>query len=325
VLFLPMKRVLVTGARGFVGSTLCPMLERAGYRVRAAVRTDGPTPAGASEQAVVGEVGGQTDWAPALQGVDLVIHLAARVHVMKPATAVAASYFETNARGTERLAQEAARHDVRRFVYLSSVKVNGEETRIRAYTADDVPHPRDAYGMSKWQAEQLLLQAASGKSMRPAIIRPPLVYGPGVRANFLHLLRWIDMERPLPLGGVRNSRSLVSVWTLCDLVIRALDHPAAANRTWMVSDSEDISTPELVRRLASAMGRRTRLLPVPPALLRLAGGLLGKGAEVRRLCDSLTVDVARTRAELGWSPQLSMEAALSATVSWYLSNWRPTR
>jgi nucleoside-diphosphate-sugar epimerase len=317
-----MSRVLVTGGGGFVGSVLCPMLERAGYLVRVAVRTERPIPAGVSEQAVVGEVGAQTDWTGALTDVALVIHLAAQVHDMRATAAAVAGYLETNARGTERLAQEAARQRVQRFIYLSSVKVYGKEAAQRAYTADDVPHPQDPYGVSKWQGERLLLQSASGTGMQCVIVRPPLMYGPGVRANFLRLVRWIDAERPLPLGAVRNRRSLASVWSVCDLLIRLLDHPAAANRTWMVSDGEDLSTPELVRRIASAMGRRARLLPVPPALLRLGGALTGKGAEVSRLCDSLTVDITETRAQLGWSPPVSLDEALARTVNWYRTQGR---
>jgi nucleoside-diphosphate-sugar epimerase len=317
-----MNRVLVTGAGGFVGSILCPMLESAGYLVRAAVRTERPTPAGASEQAVVGEIGAHTDWSGALPDVDLVIHLAAQVHDMRGTAAAVTGYMETNARGTERLAQRAARNRVKRFIYLSSVKVYGEEAAQRAYSANDTPHPQDPYGVSKWQGERLLVQSASGSGMQCVIVRPPLVYGPGVRANFLRLLRWVDAERPLPLGAVDNRRSLASVWTVCDLLIRLLDHPAAANRAWMVSDGEDLSTPELIRRIASAMGRRSRLLPVPLALLRLGGALSGKGAEVRRLCDSLTVDITETRTQLGWSPPLSLDEALTRTVNWYRARGR---
>jgi len=317
-----MSRVLVTGAGGFVGSVLCPLLESAGYLVRAAVRTDRPMTAGVSEQAVVGEIGAHTDWTVALPGVDLVIHLAAQVHIMRAAAEAAAGYMEANARGTERLAHEAARYRVKRFIYLSSVKVYGEGAAQRAYTANDVPHPQDPYGVSKWQGERLLLQSASGTGMQCAVVRPPLVYGPGVQANFLRLLRWIDAERLLPLGAIHNRRSLSSVWTLCDLLIRLLDHPAAANRIWMVSDGEDLSTPDLVRRIASAMGRRARLLSVPPALLRLGGALTGKGADIRRLCDSLTVDITETRAQLGWSPPLSLDEALTRTVNWYRTRGR---
>jgi len=314
-----MNRVLVTGATGFVGSTLCPLLARTGYLVRAAVRTDRPPPAGAHECVVVGDVGGRTDWRQALRGVDGVIHLAGLAHLLKDGAGATGMYLEINARGTQRLAADAASNGVRRLVYLSSVKVNGEESRGPAYSPADTPHPRDAYGASKWQGERLLAEAAAAGGMQTAVVRSPLVYGPGVRANFLRLLRWIDHERWLPFGAIRNRRSLVSVWSLCDLLICLLDHPAAAGHTWMVSDGEDISTPELVRRVARALKRRARLASVPPLLLRMCGGLLGRRAEMRALCGSLTVDIMPTRELLGWSPQLSMEEALARTVSWYRS------
>ncbi len=299
------------------------MLAQSGYAVRAALRSARPAPDGAAENVVVGDIDGTTTWTTAVAGADVVIHLAARVHVMHDGGDAARQYAATNAQGTQRLAQEAARKGVRRLVYLSSVKVNGEETTGSAYSADDVPQPQDAYGSSKWQGEQLLAQAVAGSAMQSAIVRAPLVYGPGVRANFLRLLRWVDREHWLPFGAIRNQRSLVSVWSLCDLLVRLLDHPAAPGRTWMVSDGEDVSTPELVRRIARAMGRRSRLASVPPFLLRLAGGLLGKETEVRRLCGSLTVDIEPTRALLGWSPPLSMDEALARTVSWYQSHGRP--
>jgi nucleoside-diphosphate-sugar epimerase len=308
-----MTRVLVTGASGFVGSVLCPMLTSAGYRVRAAERSAAPQ---AAERVVVGDIGGETDWAQALGGVDLVIHLAARVHLHDSPEA-ARLYFETNARGTQRLAADSVRHGVRRLVYLSSVKVNGEGTGDRAYSGTDVPEPLDDYGRSKWQGEQWLAETAAGTAMQAVIVRSPLVYGPGVRANFLRLLRWVDRGLWLPFGAVRNRRSLASVWTLCDLLVRLLDHPAGPARTWMVSDGEDCSTADLVRRIAHAMDRRARLLPVPAALLRLGAGLLGRSAEMRRLCGSLTVDVAPTRQLLGWAPPLTMDEALSRTVGWY--------
>ncbi len=314
-----MTRVLVTGAGGFVGSILCPLLAQAGYLIRVVQRLERPSPVGATERVVVGDIGAGTDWTQALRGVEMVMHLAARVHVMNDAASAAGVYLETNARGTQRLAAESARNGVRRLIYLSSVKVNGEETRDHAYSAADVPHPLDAYGRSKWQGEQFLAQTAADSGMQAVVVRSPLVYGPGVRANFLRLLRWVDRERLLPLGAIRNRRSLVSVWNLCDLLLRVLDHPAAAGRTWMVSDGCDVSTPELVRRLARAMGRRARLLPVPATLLGLAGGLFGKGAEMRRLCGSLTVDIAVTREQLNWSPPLSMDEGLAHTVSWYQS------
>lgn len=313
-----MPRVLVTGAGGFIGNTLCPVLARAGYLVRAAARTNSPIPDGVAERVVVGEIGGHTDWTQALRGVDLVIHLGARVHEMNDAAA-AGAYLETNARGTQRLAADSARNGIRRLIYLSSIKVNGEETEGHAYSVADVPRPLDAYGRSKWQGEQFLAEIAASTGMQAVVLRPPLVYGPRVRANFLRLLRWVDREWWLPFGGIRNRRSLVSVWNLCDLLLRLLEHPAGSGRTWMVSDGEDISTADLVRRIARAMGRRARLVPIPASLLRLAGGALNKQAEMRRLCGSLTVDITPTRERLGWSPPLSMDESLARTVNWYRS------
>lgn len=318
-----MTRVLVTGATGFVGQQLCAHLTRAGFLVRAALRTDRDLPACAAEKAVSGDITANTQWGTALEDVDLVVHAAARTHVLQDGAANAGLYMETNADGTQALAAESARRGIRRFIYLSSVKVNGEGDAERAYGAGDEPRPQDPYGVSKWLGEQRLWAIAANTPMQAVVVRAPLVYGPGVRANFLGLLRWIDAERPLPLGAVHNRRSLVSVWALCDLLTRLLDHPAAPDRTWMVSDGEDVSTPELVRRIARAMGRRARLLSVPTATLRLAAGLMGKGAEVRRLCDSLTVDITPTCGELGWSPPLSMDEALARTVSWYRSQRQP--
>jgi UDP-glucose 4-epimerase len=314
-----MRRVLVTGATGFIGRELCEQLARGGFRVRAALRTERAVPACIAESFVCGEIDGATQWAKALEDVDLVVHAAARTHVLHDNAANARLYLETNADGTQALAAESARRGVRRFIYLSSVKVNGEGTAQRAYGAGDEPQPQDAYGASKWLAEQRLWATVANAPMRAVVVRPPLVYGPGVRANFLRLLRWVDHERILPLAAINNRRSLVSVWTLCNLLLRVLDHPAAVDRTWMVSDGEDLSTPDLVRRIACTMGRRARLKPVPTAVLHLAGGLLAQGAEVRRLCGSLTVDITPTCKELSWSPPLSMEEALARTVSWYRS------
>lgn len=305
--------VLVTGATGFVGSVLCGALADAGYRVRAALRRPSPVPV--AETTVVGDIGAATSWHEALRGVTHVVHLAARVHMMHDTPENARLYTETNVRGTEVLAEAAARAGVARFVFLSSVKVNGEETSGRGYTAEDSPHPGDAYGISKWEAEQSLLALAT--RLPVAIVRPPLVYGPGVRANFLRLLRWVDKGVPLPLGAVRNRRSLVSVWNLADLIIAAMELPTAVGRTWMVSDNHDLSTPDLIRGIASAMNRSARLLPVPPSLLVGLASLAGKGAEAHRLCGSLAVDISRTVADLGWSPRVSLDEGLGRTVRWY--------
>ena len=310
-----MRRILLTGATGFVGRHLCARLAGAPYIVRAALRMPAAAPAGVAESAVVGSIDAQTDWGSALRDVDVVIHAAARAH--RPDDTAAEPYLEVNARGTQRLAVAAAQAGVTRFIYLSSVKVNGEGRADRPYRTDDAPHPRDVYANSKWLGEKYLWEVGSSSTVQPVVMRAPLVYGPEVKGNFLRLLRWVDEARLLPLGAVQNRRSLVSVWTLCDLLVRVLEHPAAVNRTWMVSDGEDISAPDLVRRLAHALNRPARLLSIAPSLLRLAGNLLGRGADVRRLCDSLTVDIASTRERLGWSPPLSMDEALAHTVSWY--------
>jgi UDP-glucose 4-epimerase len=314
-----MTRVLITGATGLVGQQLCQQLARSGYVVRAALRRELALPDHISEKIVCGDISGATQWGSALEKVDLVVHLAARTHVLHDTAANDQLYMQTNADGTQALAAEAARHGVRRFIFVSSVKVNGEGRAGRAYAAADEPQPQSAYATSKWLAEQRLWATVATATMRAVVVRPPLVYGPGVRANFLRLLRWVDQERLLPLAAVKNRRSLVSVWTLSDLLMRLLEHPAAVNRTWMVSDGEDLSTADLVRRIAHAMGRQPRLLSVPTALLRLTGGLLGKGAELRRLCGSLTVDIAPTRQQLSWSAPVPMEEALARTVSWYRS------
>jgi nucleoside-diphosphate-sugar epimerase len=313
-------RVLVTGANGFVGSLLCPLLAAAGYTTRAALRTGRPSPQGASEQVTIDDIGPRTDWSRALDGVDLIVHLAALAHAAHEG-ADPAPYEDINAKGTARLASAAAQYGVRRLIYLSSVKANGEE-REDPYHAEEEPRPQGPYGVSKWHAEQSLWQALSGTATQGAVVRAPLVYGPGVRANFERLLSWIDGGRPLPFAALRNRRSLVSGWTLCDLLLRLLTHSAAVGRTWMVSDGEDVSTPELVTRIARAMGRQPRLLRVPPPLLLGLGRLLGRGAQMRRLCESLTVDIAPTRRQLDWTPAMTMDEALSRTVTWYCSRER---
>jgi nucleoside-diphosphate-sugar epimerase len=314
-----MTRVLITGVTGFVGQVLCDQLSQAGYVVRAALRIDRPLAASVSEKAVTGDIGSTTDWRQALIGVDLVIHLAARAHILHDAAANSDLYMETNAHGTSRLAEAAAQAGVGRFIYLSSIKVNGEETMGRAYAASDEPRPQDAYGISKWLGEQAVMKIGAASRMETVIVRSPLVYGPNVRANFLRLMRWVDKERPLPLGAIENSRSLVCIWNLCDFLLHVSKHSAAPGRTWMVSDGHELSTPELIRRIGAAMERRVRLLPVAASLLQLIGGLLGQRAEIARLCGSLAVDITQTRRELGWSPPVTVDEAIGRTVEWYLS------
>jgi nucleoside-diphosphate-sugar epimerase len=317
-----LKRVLLTGATGFVGRSLCPILARAGYDVRAATRTADISVQGAAQHVCVGNICSDTDWHEALSDVDSVIHLAARAHLMNDPSSNLNLYTATNTEGTACLARAASHCGVRRFVFLSTIKVNGEETDGRAYTSTDEPSPQDAYGTSKWMAEKAVNEIGAHTGMEAVIVRPPLVYGPGVRANFLRMMRWVDKERPLPLGVIRNRRSLVSIWNLSDLLVQVLENPAAAHGTWMVSDGDDLSTPELIRRIAAAMHRRVRMLPVPIAALRAVGSLTGRTGEVRRLCGSLAVDISQTRAALAWSPPMSVDEGLSRTVAWYLAQSR---
>lgn len=315
-------RVLITGATGFIGRELTSAA--GSFRLRAALRS-GPVPGLAAEPVVVGEIDGRTDWTRALAGIDYIVHLAARVHVMNPTAADRAEFERTNVVGTEHLAIAAAGAGVKRFVFLSSVKVNGEMTVNRAFRADDPPRPLDDYGRSKLEAERRLLKIDAESGMRVAIIRPPLVYGPGVRANFLRLLSWAARAAPLPLASVENARSVVSVWNLCDLICSLLKRQEAIGGVFMVSDGEDISTPELIRRLASSMHRPVRLFPVPLGLLRTIGMLTGKSAEVKRLCESLAVDMSDTLAHLDWSPPVTLEQGLDLTARWYLHETRTGR
>jgi nucleoside-diphosphate-sugar epimerase len=271
---------------------------------------------------VTGDIGALTEWRRALNGVEMVVHAAARTHVLHDAAANTHRYFEVNAQGTEQLARAAAAAGVRRFIYLSSVKVNGESTSEHPYRSDDPPRPQDDYGRSKLQAEISLAQAAKGTAMEVAIVRPPLIYGPGVRANFLRLMQWVDRRRPLPFGSIHNARSLVSVWTVNDLLLKLLAHPRSVSGVWLVADGEDLATPDLIRRIGRSLEREVRLLRVPRALLLLCGGLAGKGAELARLCGSLQVDAGPTRRAFDWSPPLSVDEALQRTAAWYVREHR---
>lgn len=312
--------VLVTGANGFIGRKLCLSLEGHGYAVRAAVRepllTTGLSKA--TDVAAVGVIGTETDWSDALHGVETVVHLAARVHVLREkARNPLAEFRLVNVAGTERLARMAASAGVRRLVYVSSIKVNGERTHESPFTEADTPEPRDAYGLSKWEAEQALSKIASETGLEVVIVRPPLVYGPGVGGNFLRMMDWVNRGLPLPLGSIRNSRSLIYLGNLVDALVTCVSHPRAAGKTFLVSDGEDVSTPELIRRLAQAMERRSCLLSFPPVLLRLAGSLTGKSAEVERLLSSLRVDSSKICHELQWTPPFSMTQGLLETMAWY--------
>ena len=366
--------ILITGANGFIGRALCDKLLADGYQVRGAVRGQEKTEVGGLRSAVyaklrrardvgglraeVGDIGPETDWSEALDGIEGIVHLAARVHVMDDAAFdPLAEFRKVNTAGTLNLARQAVTAGVKRFVFISSIKVNGEGTDIRGqrsevgsqegtdvrcqravvgsqegtdvrcqrsevrkkaeggsvpYTEEDVPDPRDAYAVSKWEAEQGLMAIAEETGLEVVIIRPPLVYGPGVKANFRLLMKWVQRGVPLPLGAVHNKRSFVALDNLVSFIICCMDHPRAANEVFLISDGEDVSTTELLQKMARAFGKRPFLLPVPVGLMTFVAGLLGKRDVADRLFGSLQVDSSKARDLLGWEPVVSMDEGLRA-------------
>lgn len=324
------NKVLVTGANGFVGRATCTALADLNIPVRRAVRSLPPEASppvpwhGAhppsQEICRVGDIGESTDWSKALDGISVVVHLAAHVHVIDKSFARAVSEFHrVNTAGTEQLARAAVRAGVRRFVYLSSVGVNGRSTNGRPFTETDVPHPHDAYTMSKWAAEQKLRTIANDSALEIVIIRPPIVYGPGEPGNFVRLVQLVDSGLPLPLGAISGRRSLIYVRNLVNAIVTCAQHPGATGQTFLVSDGEDVSTLELICRIADALGRRTTLIPLPLGCLRVLGRLTGKSKQLNSLLGSLVIDSSRIRRELAWSPPCLMSDGLRATADWYLA------
>ena len=306
-------KLLLTGASGFVGGFLMREASTRSFLVRIAGRgylslTDLPE----CEQSSGFELLSDADWSQALIRVEVVIHCAARAHIMNEELAdPLAEYRKVNVVGTLNLARQAAAAGVKRFIFISSIKVNGESTAPgQRFLASDIPAPEDAYGQSKLEAEQGLLALAQETGMEVVIIRPPLVYGPGVKGNFASMIRLVDKGLPLPLGAIHNRRSLVGIDNLVDLIMRCIDHPAAANRIFLAGDGEDLSTTELLRAVGKAMGRPARLMPLPAAFLRCGATLLGKQAVAKRLLGSLQVDISQTCDDLDWKPPFTVEESL---------------
>lgn len=312
-------KVLVTGANGFVGGPLCAELLRQGGLVRAAMRSNNLL-IDCVEVVAIGSIDAQTDWAKALSGIDVVIHLAARVHVMKDTSDDPLTEFRrVNLHGTENLARQAVALGVKRLVYVSSIKVNGEATSGgKKFNEMDVPNPQDPYGVSKWDAEQALHQVAVETGLEVVIVRPPLVYGAGVKGNFAQMLKILNKGLPLPLASVNNQRSLVYVENLVHFLICCATHPDAIGQTFLVGDGEDVSTSDLLRKLGFAIGHPAHLIPVPMSLLQVGAVLLGKRDVAQRLCGSLQVDISKARSLLGWKPPFSLDEGLRRTAQGYL-------
>ena len=309
--------IVVTGANGFVGSHLCRALQRKGMAYRAVVREGAQASPGTAGLVRLPSLDAHTDWTTALQGATTVIHLAARVHQVQDTSADPLQAFRaTNLHATLQLAQCALKMGVQRFIFVSTVKVLGEETAPdQPFRAGDPALPLDAYATSKHEAEQALRALVAGGSMELVIVRPPLVYGPGVRANFASLVRVVRRGIPLPLACVHNLRSLVGIDNLVSLLLRCTQHADAGGQNFLVSDGHDLSTPDLVRQLATALGQPARLWPVPLAGLQLAARLTGRQAAVQRLCSSLQVDISATCQGLQWAPPVSVAEGLRRMVA----------
>ena len=310
-------RLLITGGRGFVGAALAAHALTRRWKVYASVRELPPLPAPGLEYIRTTDLSATTDWSRAFPAIDVVVHCAARVHVMHETAVDSLSAFrEVNVEGTLNLARQAAKAGVKRFIFISSVKVNGEETRPgHPFLESDPPAPQDAYGLSKHEAEQGLRTLAEATGIEVVIIRPPLVYGPGVKANFAALMRAVENGWPLPLGSVHNQRSLVALDNLVDFVLTCAVHPRAANQTFLVSDGHDQSTTDIVRSMANAAHAPARLLPFPAWTLHFAAALLGKREAMMRLCGSLQVDISKAYNLLGWRPPVSVEQGLHRALS----------
>ena len=315
----PKMRVMVTGANGFIGLALCKKMLDKGWMVKGVVRSTkylNLFPDGI-DIVQIRSVAGDFDWSKALINIDVIVHLAARVHVSRDSISNPLNaYRHVNVSGTERLAREAAAAKVRRFIFISSVKVHGKGS-YDPYTERDTPGPLDPYGISKWEAEQALHEIAFDSGMEVVILRPPLVYGPGVKANFQSLLKVVDLGIPLPFANVKNRRSLIYIGNLVDVIIVCINHGKAAGQTYLVSDGDDVATPELIRQIAYAFEKPKRLFPFPLILASLMSKFLDRSMSINRILGSLTVDSSKIRSELNWRPPYTMSQGLKETANWY--------
>ena len=314
--------ILVTGATGFVGQAIVGGLLEAAYDIRACSRQADTALHRDVNLFNIGDLSENNDWRQALQDIDVVVHCAARAHIMNDeAIDPLAAFRKVNTAGTLNLARQAADTGVKRFIFISSIKVNGEMTMPgQLFQPNDKYIPTDPYGLSKYEAEQGLLALAQETGMEVVIVRPPLVYGPGVRANFASMLKWINKGVPLPFGTVHNQRSLVALDNLVSFIIHCIDHPKAANEAFLISDSEDVSTTELLRKVANAFGKKPMLLPIPVWLMSFVAKLVGKGDVANRLFGSLQVDSSKARDLLGWQPVITMDEQLKKTADAYLEH-----
>lgn len=307
-------KILLTGATGFVGSALLKrLLADSKADVAVAVRSENTRLA--VPTFCVGNLAPTTDWHEALTGREVIIHAAARAHIMKNQVAdPLAEYRRVNVEATLNLARQAATAGIRRFIFISSIGVNGN-LNSQPFTEEDQPNPVEPYAQSKWEAEQGLQQLATQTGMQVVIIRPPLVYGPKAPGNFGRLLHWVEKGLPLPLGAVHNQRSLVAIDNLVDLIVTCIDHPAAANQVFLAGDGQDLTTTQLLQGLAQAMGKPSRLIPMPAGLLMLGASILGKKALALRLLGSLQVDISKAKKLLGWQPPITLEQGLQKAAS----------
>lgn len=311
-----MTKVLTTGATGFVGAHVAQRLDEEGFVVIAPIRNASSCGSLNVDMPVVGNLDGETNWGTVLRDVEIVVHCAARAHILKDELAdPLEEYRRVNVEGTLNLARQAVNVGVKRFVYISSIKVNGEQTpKNSPFSADDACAPEDPYGISKMEAERGLQDLATETGLEVVIIRPPLVYGAGVKGNFARMVTLVGKGLPLPLGAVDNKRSLVAVDNLVDLIVTCTRHPRAVNQVFLAGDGEDLSTTELLNWLYKAMGKRPRLIPVPPGLLMIGATVLGKKSVAQRLLGSLQVDISKARELLGWEPPISVDEGLVRTV-----------